>query len=536
MPSFIKVSNLSYSFQNGKKLFDSLSFNVSTEKIGLTGDNGYGKTTLLRLISGELIPSSGSISVQGTIVKFNQDHAQLSELSAVEILGVKNQLLALERIADGTGNEDDFSLAENNWDIEQRIDASLAMFGLAHVERERKFSSLSGGEAGRLLLASCLIKNPDFILFDEPTNHLDSEAREAFYNIVSDYKKGLLVVSHDRALLWRMDKIIELSDKGIKIYGGAYDFYYEQKQIEKDAIIQKINAAETELKKQIKLAASVVSAKEKKNSLAKLNRGDGSTIKTVLNKRRNNAERTLAHLAAAHEKKIDIINDKLQSLKNGFSQERLIKLDLAANNKFKAKFLVSAMDVNYSYEVDNLWNKGVSFEIASNDRVLIAGRNGSGKTTLINLITQKITPTEGSIKINCANIGLIDQKYGLLNPGITIFENIKRFAPSNMSEHELRIRLGRFLFYKDDAFKITGTLSGGEKCRLSMACLLAASNMPDLIILDEPTNNLDLTSIEQMQSALNSYSGSLAVISHDVDFAQSIGINKIINLDEISGA
>jgi ATPase subunit of ABC transporter with duplicated ATPase domains len=534
MQFFINISNLSYSFPNGQKLFENLSFNISSEKVGLTGDNGCGKTTLLKLISGELKQTSGSIKINGTVTKFEQDLSYLSGKDVIEILGVKNLLIALEKITAGFGCDDDFELLGDNWNIEQKIDNVLLLFGLSHIQRERKFSSLSGGEAGRLMFASCLIKNSDFILFDEPTNHLDLESRETFYHIIKNYNKGLLVVSHDKQLLRQMDKIIELSDKGARTYGGNFDFYCEQKQIEKDSVDKKINKTEIELKKQIKLSASIIGSKEKKNKLAEQQRENSGIIKMVLNKRRNNSEKDLAGLISVHKQKVDNIAEKLNSLKSNSPQERLIKLDLENRGKLKGKCLINASGLNHTYNNVSLWNSGLSFEVKSSDRVLISGGNGSGKTTLVNLIVQKILPAEGSIRINCPGIGLIDQKYDLLYPDMTVLENIQSFAAPDIPEHELRIRLARFLFFKDDAAKITRFLSGGEKCRLIMACLLAASNMPELIILDEPTNNLDLKSIAQMQSALNDYSGALIVISHNLDFLQNIGINKTINLDEIS--
>jgi len=176
--------------------------------------------------------------------------------------------------------------------------------------------------------------------------------------------------------------------------------------------------------------------------------------------------------------------------------------------------------------------RNVSFIINQKDRIGLAGKNGSGKTTLISLHTQKLQPVCGHITCNDIRIGIIDQKYGLIAPDLTVLENIRQRAHSDIKEHELRIRLGRFLFYKDEVFKQARDLSGGEKCRLSLACLLAVSNEPDLIILDEPTNNLDLAGIEQMQSALQQYSGALLVISHDQIFLETLGIDKVLDLNK----
>lgn len=531
MPFYIKASDLSYSFGNGNCLFKNINFTLSAEKAGLVGPNGCGKSTLLKLITGELMPVSGSIEVSGSVTRFLQDQTHLADYSVAEALGVYERLTALRSILAGTGTENDYLIIDNHWDIEDRIEEALALFGLKELDAERKFATLSGGEAGRLLLAACMLKQTDFILFDEPTNHLDLYARESFYKMIETYNKGMLIVSHDRQLLKRVDKIIELTDKGLKTYGGNYDFYIEQKQIEQNAIEQKITEAESSLKKQIKLSAAVISSKEKKNVFAKQNRENGGILKAVLNKRRGNAERTTAKLIDIHEKKINKINDNLNSYKNLADKDYSIKIDID-DAKLKNKLLATAYEINYIYTGHYLWKQNLSFEIRTGERVLIMGRNGSGKTTLINIITQKLPPSGGVIKTNCGHIGIIDQRYEMLDSKLSLLDNMRMFAPSAMPEHELRIRLARFLFFGDDAHKTAGVLSGGEKSRLAMACLLASANLPDMIILDEPTNNLDLQSIMQMQEALNAYKGALIVISHDIDFIESVGITKTINLDD----
>lgn len=206
-----------------------------------------------------------------------------------------------------------------------------------------------------------------------------------------------------------------------------------------------------------------------------------------------------------------------------------INIDLE-NDIFKNKLLFSLRNLNYAYEVRNLWSESLNFDIYGSDRISLSGRNGSGKTCLINILIGNISPSHGEIGNYCSKVGIINQKYELLKKDLNLLENIKIFANPTLSESDLRIRLSRFLFFTDDVFKIVSTLSGGEMNRLALACLLASSNSPELIILDEPTNNLDIDSVEQLTTAINEYNGAILVVSHDLDFLRSLKLNKEINL------
>ena len=226
------------------------------------------------------------------------------------------------------------------------------------------------------------------------------------------------------------------------------------------------------------------------------------------------------------------MRNRVDELKTHLQMQNGIKIDLSPNPEYKGKILVKADGVNFGYDGTLLWQQDIDFTLHAKERTSLTGDNGSGKTTFVNLLTGRIQPVCGNVARNNIRIGIIDQKYEQVDPDLTVLENIQRCAPRGVQEHDLRIRLGRFLFYKEDVFRRAGDLSGGEKCRLAMACLLAVSNEPDLIILDEPTNNQDLASIEQMQIALQQYSGALLVISHDRDFLESVGIKTVLDINK----
>ncbi len=528
----ICISGLGYTLPDGHSLFKNINFNITGGKTGIVGSNGCGKTTLLKIISGELKPGEGSILTNGIFAVLEQDQSGYTGLTIAEVLGVDQKLAALHSISAGKGREADFILLGDEWNIEEHILSVTCKAGLERIPLDRLFGQLSGGEAARLLFVKCLLQNPDFIMLDEPTNHLDGASRTLFYDMVANYRKGLLVVSHDRQLLRLMDTIIEITPVAAKTYGGNYDLYYRQKITEHDALEQQILTAELGIKKGRQIAAAAAASRKKINARAEKNNANGGIPKILLNKRRGKGEKTLARIAAVHEKKLNRMQNHVAELKENLPANNRIKIDLNAEPEYKGRILIKADDVNFGYNETLLWRQNIDYTIYVQERISLAGNNGSGKSTLINLFTGKLQPVSGHITCNNIHIGIIDQKYELIVPGLTVLENMRQRARKDIKEHELRIRLGRFLFYRDEVFKQAEVLSGGEKCRLSLACLLAVSNEPDLIILDEPTNNLDLAGIEQMQSALQQYSGTLLVISHDRIFLENIGIDKVLDLNK----
>ncbi|RPI05570.1 MAG: ABC transporter ATP-binding protein [Ignavibacteriae bacterium] len=527
----ICVSGLGYSFPDGYTLFQNISFTMTGGKTGLVGANGCGKTTLLKIIRKECSPTEGSLRTNGNFAVLEQEQSGYSALTLSEVLEADKKIAALHAIAEGKGSETDFVLIGDDWDTEERIHRILYASGLDHIPLDRRFRHLSGGEASRLLFAKCLLQHPDLIMLDEPTNHLDGKNRRLLYEMVREYKNGLLVVSHDRQLLRLMDTIIELTPSAAHLYGGNYDFYVRQKATERNALEQQILTAELELKKEQRAAADAAASRKKMNTRAEKNSAKGGIPKILLNRRRGKGEQSLARMNAVHEKKLNRLQHRVDELKDGLTVLNNLKIDLRTEPAYNGKILLKADGINFGYNGTLLWRQNIDFTLHTRVRISLAGDNGSGKTTLAHLLTGQIQPVCGTILRNDIRIGSIDQKYEIIDPGITILDNLRRFAPSEMLEHELRIRLGRFLFYKEEVFKQAKDLSGGEKCRLSMACLLAVSNEPDLLILDEPTNNLDLAGIEQMQSALQQYTGALFVISHDQDFLESIGIDSVLDLN-----
>src|SRR5699024_4749159 len=263
----------------------------------------------------------------------------------------------------------------------------------------------------------------------------------------------------------------------------------------------------------------------------KKNLGKAGLPKIVSNRWKNNAERSTAKITGVHSDKISGIKDELQDLRLSVSDIEQMKFEFDSSNLHKGKNLFIAENINFGYENRNLlWENPLNLQIVSGERIAINGKNGAGKTTLIQLILGKLEPTEGKVFISENRAVYIDQDYSLIDNQLHIYEQAQQFNQTGLQEHEIKIRLNRFLFSKDDWDKSCSTLSGGERMRLMLCCLNIANQSPDIIILDEPTNNLDIQNSEILTNAINEYEGTLIVISHDKTLLKEIDIQRTVEL------
>ena len=524
----IVLENLSYAIGN-RTLFSNISLSFGTEKTGLVGANGTGKTTLLKILVGELMSQEGAVHVNGIIGYMPQSFVINQNQTIAEVFGIDQKIMALSNINAGHGLKKDFEIIGEDWLVVERAEDILHRCKLDGIDLSRRINSLSGGQTTRVFFARLLMQQPDLLIIDEPTNNLDSESRLALYDVIQQFNGGLLIVSHDRQLLTLMDQIVEISSLGVKTYGGNYTDYDAQKQVEQEALGQDIIDAQKQLRKTQK---TVQLSKERYDQRVKAGnklRRSGSELTAFLDKQKNRAENTKSKLEQKTDKQLEAVKEKLTEAKARLEQKDLLAFELEATRVHNTKIVLDIKNLTFAYPEQTPILADFSMTVIGPKRIAIAGKNGSGKTTLLKLIMGQLMPTSGSITIGVQHYAYLDQALSVLDMHQTVLENFQRLNPDVLVT-DCRLRLAIFLFAHDDALKLTSNLSGGEKMRAALACVLMGNTPPQLILLDEPTNNMDLSSIASIEQALQNYKGALLVVSHDALFLENIGVEKEIAL------
>ncbi|SCI30576.1 ABC-F family ATP-binding cassette domain-containing protein [uncultured Bacteroides sp.] len=541
----ISIQQISYIHPDKEVLFSDLNFAISKgQKLGLVGNNGCGKSTLLQIIAGQLSPSSGVIVRPDDLYYIPQHFGQYDSLTIAQALRIERKQQALHAILSGDASNENFVVLDDDWNIEERSIAALDLWGLGQFTLSYPMNLLSGGEKTRVFLAGMDIHHPSVILMDEPTNHLDSSGRQRLYDWVEKCRSTLLVVSHDRTLLNLLPEICELEKHQINYYGGNYEFYKEQKTLMQEALQQRIEEKEKALRIARKVARETAERRDKQNVRGEKNNIKKGVPRIVLNALQGKSEKSTSKLNSTHQEKAEKLTGERNQLRSSLSPTAILKTDFNSSSLHTGKILVTAKEINFGYHPNSdsndiqdngdfklqLWQPPISFQLKSGDRLRIEGVNGSGKTTLLKLITGQLQPQEGNLTRMEFTYVYLNQEYSIIDDRNSILEQAYAFNNRNLPEHEIKIILNRYLFPASEWDKSCRKLSGGEKMRLAFCRLMISNNTPDMFILDEPTNNLDIQSIEIITATIKNYTGTVIAISHDDYFIQEIGIEQRILL------
>ncbi len=522
---FLSCNNISKSFGEIQVLSKCSFILEEKEKAAIVGINGAGKSTLLKIISGKMKSDLGEVYIStGKTIGYLAQHQEINDETTIynEVLKSKKDIIQLEekirsienKMKKAKGDElnellEMYNQATHSFEVndgfsyKSEIVGVLKGLGFKESEFEKEIKTLSGGEKTRVSLGKMLLKKPDLLLLDEPTNHLDMEAISWLENYITNYKGSVLIVTHDRYFLDKVaTKIIEVERGVTNIFKGNYSYY----------------ASEKEKITQVKLKEYYNSQKEIKHQ------------EEVIEKLKSfNREKSIKR-AESREKMLGKI--------------KVVEKPIVDNSKMKITIEPEVLSGNDVLKIDNLEKgfkdevlfKEVSFEIKRGDKAAIIGKNGAGKTTILKIINGIIDDYSGEIKIGTkVKIGYYDQEHNLLNKDKSIFDEIRDEFP-DLDNTRIRNILAAFLFTGDDVFKKIKELSGGERGRVSLAKLMLSK--ANFLIMDEPTNHLDIISKQILESALNSYTGTILYVSHDRYFINKTAtrilelVNKNINLYE----
>ncbi|WPB95264.1 ABC-F family ATP-binding cassette domain-containing protein [Streptomyces malaysiensis] len=523
----VTCSAVSFQWADGTPVFDGLSLAIGRGRTGLVGTNGSGKSTLLRLIAGRLRPAEGSVTVGGSLAYLPQNITLDTTLRVDQALGIAERRAALRAIEAGDVDEAHFETVGDDWDVEERAVATLGSLGLGGVELDRTVGHLSGGETVLLRLAALLLERPDVLLLDEPTNNLDVFARRRLYDAVDSWRSGVLVVvSHDRELLERVDRVADLRSGSVTWYGGGWSAYQEALATQQEAAARMLRAAEADVRRQKRELEETQIKLARRQRHSKKMDIERRAPRIVAGARKRSAQESAGKLKDLHEDRLHEARERREEAAEAVRDDAEIRVSLPHTAVPAGRTVLSLSELRPRYGA----LRDATLHVHGPERIALVGRNGAGKTTLLRTLTGQLSPVSGEAR-TYVPLRFLPQRLDVLDDELSVAANVACRAPG-VSDNQIRSQLARFLFKGARAEQPAGTLSGGERFRAALAATMLAAPAPQLLMLDEPTNNLDLASVRQLTSALDSYQGALVVASHDLPFLESIGITRWLLVGE----
>jgi len=542
-PSVV-LSELSFSWPNGRRVLDGLSASFSPGRTGLIGVNGAGKSTVLALIAGRLQPSSGSVTVTGDVGYLPQTLTLDANARVASLLGIAGVLDAIDAIEAGDASQAAFDAVGDDWDAREQARGWLSRLGLDHVGLDDPVARLSGGETIMTALTGLFLRRPAVLLLDEPTNNLDRDARGRLCAAVESWPGVMLIVSHDRELLGLADQIADLrSDHygdSLRLYGGNLACYQAMLEAEQAAARRAVSAAAADVRREHRDLVRGQTRQARRDRQGRQLSAAGSLPHTAAGARQRSAQETAGRSRDTALARIADAETRLAEAEEAVRDDDAIAIALPGTAVPVGRTVLRVRGLDRPWipwrtpPADEADAEAIAeLVVQGPERIALTGPNGAGKSTLLRLIAGELGLPEprgpGLVVRRISALGYLPQRLDVLDDDRTVAENVRAVAPA-ASVNEVRAGLARFLFRGARADAAAGTLSGGERFRAVLASLLLADPPPQFLLLDEPTNSLDLASVRQLSQALSCYQGALLVASHDVPFLASIGITRWLRL------
>ena len=520
MPALLQLDRLSCVLPDGTPLFHQLQFSLTPHRVGLVGANGVGKSVLARLLAGEVLPASGAVRCDGSIHYVTQELDPGLFPTVAALAGMDGVLGALERIANGSIDEADYALVGDAWDAPARLQQALDEIGLGQLRPDTLTASLSGGERQRIALAGAWLSQADWLILDEPSNHLDATQRAGLERQIARWPRGLLLLSHDRSLLAHVDEIVELSAQGLRSYGGNYAFYAEQRALEQAGFASALQAEKAAEKRARRAAQTLAERQQRHVARGERDGRDANQSKLLLDARKESSQDSQGKLRlraqAAQAQRQERIREASERCAPDAERLLLAPDSRVPNGKLLLELRGIVLPHGSAQPLDLI--------LCGARRLAVTGDNGSGKSTLLRVIAGLLAPASG--EVNChARLAWLDQHAGLLDGELSAVQRLQQ-RNSKLGEGELRTRLALLGIAGARATMASALLSGGERMKVALAAELYAEAPPQLLLLDEPDNHLDLASLQALEAMLAQYQGALLVVSHDQAFLDRLALDE----------
>ncbi|MFC6839114.1 ATP-binding cassette domain-containing protein [Xanthomonas theicola] len=528
MTHFLLVlDSAAYVLPDGGPLFSDLDFALDARRTGLVGRNGAGKSVLARVLAGQLAPSGGHCRRYGRVHYLPQQIVCAAAATVASLAGVRPALDALARIQAGSTDPADFDTLGERWDIAQRLRAELDLCGLGHLAAERPAAALSGGEAMRVALLGAWLSAADVLILDEPSNHLDPIQRRQLQQQLQRWPNGLLVISHDRALLQDMQRIVELSSLGLRDYGGGYAFYAQCKAQEQQQALAELERCKHERRRQGDALREQQARQQRRSAHGRRQAQDANQAPILLGRQRQRSEHSAGkhqqQAAAAHARLSAQMREAARAVEAAAPVALFAPTPAAAAGRRVAE--LRGLRLPYAPAA----RAPLDLCIGGRQRIGVVGPNGSGKSILLRALDGQVAPLAGRCALRVPS-AYLDQSLHLLDPALPALAQLQA-ANAVADEAELRTRLALLGL---DAQRIgvpSGRLSGGERLKAALACAFYRAPPAELLLLDEPDNHLDLDAREALRQVLLQYPGALLVVSHDAAFLDGLRLDTRLQAD-----
>lgn len=513
LQSAVVFNHLNLSWPDGSVALSDITGVFSTGKTGLVGANGSGKSTLLKLIGGQLKPTGGTVETAGRVGSLPQELSWRPGSLVADVLNIAEPLNALKAIEKGSIEQADYDRLAGQWDIEARAESALAHLGIDYIALERRADTLSGGELMLAALAGLHLAEYDIVLLDEPTNNLDLRARHLLYEALNRWNGTVIIASHDLALLDLMGQTAEIYQGSLRVYGGNYNSYRQVVAQEQAAAEQELRTAKQKQKVEERQRRDAQTKLARRRRYADKDFENKRKPKMIMKQRGTEAQVSAGKLRGIHENKVSAASNAAQQARDALRSDSSVRIQLADPNVPTSKRLLELCNADQ-----------VVGELRGPRQLALIGANGVGKSQMINQLVEGRSPATGvRLRVFTDRIGYLPQRLVFDDEQLSALEFVEQSAP-NRPREVIQAQLARFLMRGSAMNRELKVLSGGERFRVKLASLLLAEPAHQLLILDEPTNNLDVETVDALVSSLNSYCGGILVVSHDAEFLGRMNI------------